>query len=42
MSASSEEKKFDDVFGTVLAVLNSHAGLAGVNHSALPRAALND
>ncbi len=37
MSQSSKEKKFDDVFEAVLAILNSHAGLAGVNHSALSR-----
>jgi hypothetical protein len=37
MSQSSKEKKFDDVFEAVLAILNSHAGLAGVNHSAISR-----
>jgi hypothetical protein len=37
MAASSKEKKFDAVFESILAILNSHAGLAGVNHSAIAR-----
>jgi hypothetical protein len=37
MTLSSKEKKFDDVYEAVLAILNSHAGLKGVNHSNVAR-----
>lgn len=37
MSITSKEQKFDEVFEAVLSILNSHSGLAGVNHSALAR-----
>lgn len=37
MNSLSKEKKFDEVFEAVLVILNSHAGLAGVNHTSLAR-----
>lgn len=37
MAATSKELKYDDVYDAILAILNSHAGLRGVNHSNVAR-----
>jgi len=37
MTISSKDSKYNSVYATVLEILNSRQGLAGVNHSALSR-----